>query len=97
MAKTKKKEKIVDLKSKPEKVTQEQLKEIQALVNKINQWHSEIGRIESQKHNILHHLAVSNDEMVLLQDKMKEEYGTNDIDIYTGEINYGTNEADKKN
>ena len=37
MAKTKKEEKVVDLKPKAEKVTDEQLKKIQSIVDRINQ------------------------------------------------------------
>jgi len=83
-----KKEKIVELTSKAEKVTTEQLKEIQTIINKINQGYSDIGRLEAQKQNILHHLAGKNDEMVSLQDKMEKEYGTSDINIMDGTINY---------
>ena len=81
--------KIKELKGiKPEKVTEEELKEIQALVNNINQLTMQVGRTENQKHGFLHRLAGMNDEMVLTQDKMKEQYGTNDINIVDGTINY---------
>ena len=81
--------KIKELKGvKPEKVTEADLKEMQGLVNNINQLHMEIGRLESQKHNYSHHLAGINDEMTLMQEKLQKEYGTNDINITDGTINY---------
>ena len=55
MAKTKK-EKVVDL--KPEKVTDEQLKKIQGLVDRINNAQMSIGQLETRKHQALHFLAV---------------------------------------
>ena len=45
-----KKEKIVDLKSKPEKITAEQLKNVQETVNTINRAQMEVGSMELKKH-----------------------------------------------
>jgi len=81
--------KIKELKGiKPEKVNEEELKAIQALVSNINQLTMQVGRAENQKHGFLHQLAGINDEMMLTQDKLKEQYGTNDINITDGTINY---------
>ena len=91
--------KIKELKGiKPDKVTKEELSEIQKLVDSINQLTMQIGRIESQKHRLVHQLAGANDEMILMQDKMNKEYGTNDINVVDGTINYPkeNGEADKK-
>ena len=89
MAKRKtKKEKIVDLKPKAEKVTTEQLEKIQKLVNTINRSQMDIGNLESRKHQVLHFLAGTNDELQLVQDELMKDYGTNDVNIQTGEINY---------
>ena len=58
MAKTKtKKEKIVDLKPKAEKITDEQLQKVQKVINDINQSQIEIGQIETRKHAIMHHIS----------------------------------------
>jgi|TARA_R100000234_G_scaffold108790_1_gene80368 hypothetical protein len=92
-----KKEKIVDLKSKPEKITVEQLQKVQDTVNKINKSQLQIGSIELQKHEILHGIAGLRDELTLLQSEFEKEYGTFDINIQDGTINYPDNgEADKK-
>ena len=92
MAKTKKKEKIVDLKPKAEKVTDEQLKKIQGLVDRINRAQMDIGALESRKHQALHFLAGTNDELQLMQDELMKDYGTNDINIQDGVINYKEDE-----
>ena len=90
--------KIKELKGvKPEKITDEQLKNIQSTVSKINQTTMELGQMEMRKHQALHFLAGINDELALIQDEMEKDYGTNDINIQDGTINYPENgEADKE-
>ena len=96
MAKTKK-EKIVDLKPKAEKITDEQLKKVQDTVNGINRTQLEIGSLELRKHEIMHGVAGLKDELTLLQNEFEKEYGTFDINIQDGIINYPENgETDKK-
>ena len=99
MAKTKeKKEKLVDLKPKAEKVTKEQLEKIQNIVDRINNAQMNIGQLESRKHQLLHGIAGTNDELAVLQDELEREYGTNDVNIQDGTINYPkeNGEANKK-
>ena len=85
---TTKKEKVVDLKPKAEKVTDEQLKSIQTIVDRINNSQMQIGQLEARKHQILHMIAGVNDELTLMQENLTKEYGTNDINIQDGTINY---------
>ena len=85
--KTKKVEEAIDL-SKPEKVTAQQLKDIQTIVDRINNAQMNIGQLEARKHQVLHMIAGTNDELTLLQSKLQEEYGTNDVNIQDGTINY---------
>jgi len=93
MAKRKtKKEEIIDLKPKAEKITEEQLEDIQKIINNINMSELEIGRIETRKHRILHSIAVLNDKLTLMQSEFEKEYGTSDINIQTGEIKYPKND-----
>ena len=90
-----KKEKVVDL--KPEKITDEQLKKVQSLINVINRNNLEIGSMEIKKHEIMHNIAGLRDELTKLQNEFETEYGTYDIDIQDGTINYSENgEANKK-
>ena len=89
MAKTKtKKEEIVDLKPKAEKITDEQLKRVQETVNGINRGNLEIGSIEVKKHEMMHGIAGLRDQLKVLQDEFQKEYGTFDVDIQNGTINY---------
>tara|TARA_R110002012_G_scaffold56510_1_gene144867 strand:+ start:1768 stop:2061 length:294 start_codon:yes stop_codon:yes gene_type:complete len=73
---------------KPEKVTTEQLDKIQETVNSINRAQLEIGSMEVKKHELMHHIAGNRDNLTLLQSELEKEYGTFDIDIQTGKINY---------
>ena len=82
MGKTKKKA------EKAKKITNEELNSLQDLINNINRYHLQIGQLESQKHSTLHSLAGLNDELVLMRDKFKSAYGTDDINISNGTINY---------
>jgi len=93
MAKTKTKNtsrKIKELKGiKPEKITAEQLEKVQNTVNSINRAQLEIGSIELKKHEMMHQIAGLRDELTLLQGEFEKEYGTFDINIQDGTINYG--------
>ena len=93
-----KKEKVVDLKPKAEKITDEQLKKVQETVNNINRYQLEIGTMEVKKHQFMHSVAELKDELVVLQDEFQKEYGTFDINIQDGTINYPkeNGKADKK-
>tara|TARA_Y100000361_G_scaffold152764_1_gene172989 strand:- start:762 stop:1043 length:282 start_codon:yes stop_codon:yes gene_type:complete len=82
----KKKEKVIDL--KPEKISDEELKELQNVVSAINKLQFDIGVMEVQKHNAMHALLEGSDKLRELQDKIKEQYGTEDINIQNGVINY---------
>ena len=86
--KTPKAEKIVDLKPRAEKETDEQLAKIQNFVSAINNHQIELGRMETRKHQLLHNLIGIQDQLVLLQEELQKEYNTVDINIDTGEINY---------
>jgi len=93
-----KKEKIVDLKPKAEKITDEQLKQVQETVNSLNKSQLEIGGIELRKHDLLHTIVAMRETLTELQLEFEKEYGTFDINITDGVINYPENgEADKKN
>ena len=93
-----KKEEVVDLKPKAEKISEEQLKQVQETVNKMNRAQLEVGSIELKKHELLHGIAGLRDGLSKLQAEFKEEYGTFDINIQDGTINYPeeNGEADKK-
>ena len=91
--------KIKELKGvKPEKITEDQLKRVQDSVNEINRAQLEIGNIEIKKHEMMHGVAGLREKLSVLQAEFEKEYGTFDIDIQTGVINYPkqNGEANKK-
>jgi len=82
--------KIKELKGiKPDKITDDQLKKVQDTVNGINRAQLEIGSIELKKHEMMHQIAGLRDELTLLQGEFEKDYGTFDINIQDGKINYG--------
>ena len=81
--------KIKELKGvKPEKITDKELKQIQDIINIINRAQLEIGILETRKHGIQHNIAIEQDKLNLLQIDFEKEYGTSDINIQDGIINY---------
>tara|TARA_R110001583_G_scaffold152232_1_gene304030 strand:- start:53 stop:358 length:306 start_codon:yes stop_codon:yes gene_type:complete len=81
--------KIKELKGiKPEKITTDQLKKVQDTVNGINRTQLEIGSIELRKHEMMHSIASLRDDLTVLQKDFEKEYGTFDINIQDGTINY---------
>ena len=86
----KKKEKVVDL--KPNRITDDHLKELQSVVSAVNKVKFDIGTLEAQKHDALHALFEGNDKLRELQVKFEKDYGTADINIQTGDINYKDDE-----
>ena len=81
--------KIKELKGvKPEKITEGQLEKVQDTVNNINRSQLEIGSMEVKKHELMHSIAGLRDELTLLQTEFEKEYGTFDINIQDGIINY---------
>tara|TARA_R100000900_G_scaffold135928_1_gene113658 strand:- start:12 stop:323 length:312 start_codon:yes stop_codon:yes gene_type:complete len=81
--------KLKELKGiKPEKITNDQLEKVQDTVNNINRSQLEIGSMEVKKHELMHSIAGLRDELTLLQTEFEKEYGTFDININDGTINY---------
>ena len=90
-----KKEKVVDL--KPTSITEEQLKAIQEVVSPINQIQMELGRMETQKHAMLHQITKLQESLQEEQVALEKEYGKVNINIQDGTIQYPEDEqADKE-
>jgi len=91
------KSKIVDLNPKPEKITTPQLEKVQKVVSDINRAQMEVGRLETQKHILLHDITQLQVLLKEVQEELEREYGTVDISIEDGSIKYQDDEqADKK-
>ena len=82
---------------KPKKITDDQLRSIQDIVNSLNRGQLELGIMETRKHGLLHNIATVQDKLTLMQTELEKDYGTTDVNIQTGEINYPQNgEANKE-
>ena len=66
----------------------DKLDKMQETVSSINRVYLELGRLAATNHNYLHELAGRQDQLTLLQGELKTEYGTDDINIQDGIINY---------
>ena len=83
--------------SKPEKITNEELNKIQRLLDNMNRAQVQIGGIEVQKHEMLQSISMLRNQLIVLRDDLKKNYGTDDVNIDTGVINYNKDEqANKK-
>jgi len=81
--------KIKELKAeKPSKITKEELNQVQSVINDLNRAQMEIGSFESKKHNLLHHIVTLQEKLNILQIEFEKIYGTYDINITDGTINY---------
>ena len=82
-----KKEELVNLKPKADKISDEHLKSLQEVVNVVNNLQFKIGQLEGQKHSLLHELGLSQKNIIDMQDTFSKEYGTFDINVADGTIN----------
>ena len=87
-----KKEKVLDLKPKVEKISDKHLSDLQKVVNTINAIQFNIGKIESKKHHLLHNLDEAQKGIKTMQDMLVKEYGTYDVSLEDGTINWPKDE-----
>jgi glutamate synthase domain-containing protein 2 len=81
--------KIKELKGeKPTKISNEHLSKMQEIINNLNRGQMEIGSLETRKHTLLNHVTSFQGELASMQESLKKEYGTDNINIHTGEINH---------
>jgi len=66
------------------KITQEQLEELQGYVGKLNSAANQIGNLELQKHQINHAAAEVQSDLNKFQAKLEEKYGKVQINIQDG-------------
>ena len=67
-----------------EKITEEQLKNLQDVIAKINQATATVGQLETQKHGILHQLGEMQKDLTKMQEELEKEYGQVSISIEDG-------------
>lgn len=66
------------------KITEEQLKELQELVAKINNAATQLGNIEMQKHQLLHASNNFQGDLNKLQNDLEEQYGKVTVNLQDG-------------
>jgi len=66
------------------KITKEELKNLQEIVGKLNQAASQLGNIEMQKHEVLHASAQLKADLEQMQNALKETYGLVNINLTDG-------------
>ena len=76
------------------KITEEQLKDLQQKVGTIQQLQAQIGNVEGQKHVLLHQLVGAQDELQKLQTALQDEYGEVSINIQDGTYEKTKEEAE---
>ena len=90
-------EKTIDLTPKPDKITDEQLQELQSLLNEINKNQLSIGQLETQKAGIIEGIGQLQVKLREIQNSLEEEYGKVSVNIKDGSISeLPQDEADKK-
>tara|TARA_R110000822_G_scaffold12013_3_gene43387 strand:- start:1226 stop:1522 length:297 start_codon:yes stop_codon:yes gene_type:complete len=90
--KTPKSDKIIDLKPKAEKVTDEQLEQLRKLVGGYNQIQNQIGELEITKHRMFNNISQVNGAISSLREELISEYGCEDISIADGSLKYKEDE-----
>ena len=73
------------------KITNDELNKVQSIIDNINRAQLEIGSFESKKHNLLHHVFTMQQNLRDMQLGLEKSYGTADINIEDGTINYENN------
>ena len=63
-----------------------ELKSLQENVSKLNQVHMELGKLENQKHKILHQMNEIEKEFDDMQKELEKTYGKVSINIDNGEL-----------
>jgi hypothetical protein len=96
--KTPKADKIVDLKPKAEKITDKELNLLQSTIKTVEHFTNDIGRLEIQKNILIQALVPHQKNIEVMRKEFNEEYGTDEINIQDGTINYPpeNGETDKK-
>tara|TARA_R110002020_G_scaffold225073_2_gene435082 strand:+ start:193 stop:549 length:357 start_codon:yes stop_codon:yes gene_type:complete len=88
MAKEKTKEKEIQVKQRKEKIHEKHLTKLQNIVNTINSLQFNIGKMEVNKFNAMRDLGKSQTDIADMQDLLLKEYGTYDVNVNDGTINW---------
>tara|TARA_Y100000289_G_scaffold61147_1_gene68856 strand:- start:40 stop:321 length:282 start_codon:yes stop_codon:yes gene_type:complete len=78
--------KVKDL--RPEKLNEEQIKQVQQVISLSNKIKLELGNISVRQHTLLHEMDTVNKQISEINQSLEKEYGKIDVDITTGKIKY---------
>jgi uncharacterized protein YoxC len=70
--------------SKENKITEEELKNLQELLGKLNSASNQLGNIEMQKHQLLHASQSLQNDLNAMQKTLEETYGKVNVNIQDG-------------
>jgi hypothetical protein len=73
---------------KPSKISNEDLNRLQNTINTLNRTQMQIGVFHTNIHQLLRNVDGMNNQLTLMQSEFEKEYGTKDINISDGTINY---------
>jgi hypothetical protein len=89
--------KIKELKGiKPEKLDEKELNNLQSTVRTIDKLTDDVGRLEIQKYSLLRAMEKIQDNINDMRKSFIKKYGTDNINIQTGEIAYPEETTDPK-
>tara|TARA_Y100001973_G_C5176516_1_gene322313 strand:+ start:1414 stop:1725 length:312 start_codon:yes stop_codon:yes gene_type:complete len=89
--------KIKELKGiKPEKIEEQELTDLQAVIRNIDRLTADIGRMETQKYSMLMAMQKVQGEIDVKRTEFLDKYGSDNINIQTGEIAYPEETSIKK-
>ena len=77
---------------KPTSITKEQLESIRNIITPINNLQVEIGRIETQKHLMLHKITMLQESLQEENTALTKQYGNVKVNIEDGTIKYPESE-----
>ena len=69
-------------------ITEDQLNRLQNTINTLNRTQMQIGVFHTNIHQLLRNVDGMNNQLTLMQSEFEKEYGTKDINISDGTINY---------
>ena len=72
------------MENQEQKITPEQLEELQGYVGKLNNAANQIGNLELQKHQLQHAASEVQNDLNKFQSKLEEKYGKVSINIQDG-------------
>lgn len=77
-------------------IKEEQLKELTKAIETVNAYQLELGKVEIQKHGLLHAFNEENGKLNKIKEDLEGEYGKITIDIKSGEYEIIAEDADSE-